>query len=172
MKINVGSKNPIKAQAVREAFLEFFDNVKVNPVNVESGVSKQPTSLGEIVNGAKNRAVSCFDNCDYSVGLEAGVFPVLGTLTGYMDVGCCIIYDGEIRGVGFSPGFEYPKVIIQEVLKGREVGNVSDELFNETDSKQKQGTVGILSRGKILRKDFMKYGVMMALIPLLNKGLY
>ena len=75
MQINVGSKNPVKIKAVRDAFGHYFKDFEVVSVNVDSGVHQQPKSLKDIVDGAKNRAIAAFKNCDYSVGLEAGIFP-------------------------------------------------------------------------------------------------
>lgn len=175
MKINIGSTNPVKIQAVKEAFSEFsefFGNIEIHSIKVESGVSEQPTSLKEIIKGAKNRAVRCFKNCNYSIGLEAGVFPVSETLTGYLNVNCCIVYNGKICGFGFSPGFEYPPYAIEEVKKGRNIEEIFDEMFNQEKTGQKQGAIGILTKGKFNRLQHMKYEVMMALLPLLNPELY
>lgn len=174
MKINIGSKNPVKIESVREAFGLFFDNVNVEGFSVNSGVSSQPKTLNEIIQGAKNRAINCFNNCDYGIGLESGIFPVEGSLTNYLNVCCCAIYNGEkIVGIGFSPGFEYPQFVIKRILQeGSETGQIFDEILNEENIKQKQGIVGALAHNKYSRKDFTIAGVIMALYPLLNKELY
>ncbi len=174
MKINIGSKNPVKIEAVKEAFSLFFDNVNVEGFSVNSGVSPQPKSLNEMLKGAKNRAINCFNNCDYGIGLESGIFPVEGSLTNYLNVCCCAIYDGkEIVGVGLSPGFEYPKFVIKRIFQEElETGKIFDGLLNEENLNQKQGIVGVLAHNKYSRKDFTKAGIIMALYPLLNKELY
>lgn len=174
MKINIGSKNPTKIEAVREAFSLFFNNVIVSGLNIDSGINSQPKSLKEIIQGARNRAINCSNNCDYGVGIETGVFPINNSLTGYLDIGCCAIYKGKkIVGLGFSPGFEYPKFIVKKILQeGLEVGQIFDEITGDKNIKQKQGAVGFLAHNKFSRKDFMKAGVIMALFPLLNKELY
>ena len=174
MKINIGSKNPVKVEAVKEAFNLFFDDVDVEGFSVNSGISPQPKTLNEIIQGAKNRAINCFNNCDYGIGLESGIFPVEGSLTNYLNVCCCAIYNGEkIVGIGFSPGFEYPQFVIKRILQeGSETGQIFDEILNEENLKQKQGIVGVLAHNKYSRKDFTIAGVIMALYPLLNKELY
>lgn len=174
MKINVGSKNPVKIEAVREAFNLFFNNINIKGFSVNSGVSSQPKTLNEIIQGAKNRATNCFNNCKYGIGLESGIFPVKGSLTNYLNSCCCAIYNGEkIVGIGISPGFEYPKFVIKRILQEElETGHIFDELLNEKNINQKQGIVGALARNKYSRKDFTKAGVIMALYPLLNKKLY
>src|SRR3989338_6303639 len=176
MKINVGSKNPVKIEAVREAFnlfSDFFGNVEVEGFEVSSGVDNQPKSLDEIIKGAKNRAVNCFNNCSYGVGLEAGIFPVSNSLTGFMDVCVCVIYDGKkVVCIGSSPGFEYPRIITNRIVQyGKEVGEIFDELVGQKKIKQKQGAVGVLAHNKYTRKDFIREGIIMALFPILNKEL-
>jgi len=174
MKINVGSKNPVKIEAVREVFSLFFGNANVEGFSVNSGVSSQPKTLNEIMQGAKNRAINCFNNCKYGLGLESGIFPVEGSLTNYLNICCCAIYNGgKIVGIGTSPGFEYPEFVIKRILQEElETGPIFDELLNEENINQKQGIVGALARNKYSRKDFTKAGVIMALYPLLNKKLY
>lgn len=173
MKINIGSKNPVKIEAVRDAFSLFFDNINVKSFSVSSGVDSQPKSLEEIIQGARNRAINCFNNCDYAVGIEAGIFPI-NNLTKYLDVCCCAIYDGKrIVGLGFGPGFEYPQFIVKRILQeGLEVGQIFDKIFKGKNINRKQGAVGILAHNKYSRKDFIRDGVIMALFPLLNKELY
>jgi len=56
MKILVGSKNPVKIKAVEEAFSKYFDNIVVEGINVNSGVSVQPVN-NETYAGAQNRAL-------------------------------------------------------------------------------------------------------------------
>ena len=174
MKITIGSKNPVKINAVKEAFEMFFDNVDIATKEAESGVPSQPKNIKEIVNGAKNRARNSFNNCDLSVGVEAGIFPINESLTGYMDVCAIAIYDGkDFVGIGFSPSFEYPPSVIKSIFEeNMEVSDIFDRIFNKTNTKHKEGAVGILSHGKYTRKDFIKAGVIMALYPLLNQEHY
>ena len=76
MIVRVGTANPMKIAATRKAFARFFRKTKVVGVDVHSTVSPQPISFGEIVRGARERARRAFRECDYSVGIEAGVFKV------------------------------------------------------------------------------------------------
>ena len=74
----VGSKNPVKIQAVKAAFEMMFQSASINisPVNVPSGVSDQPFGDDETKLGARNRAQSAHaaaDCCDFAVGLEGGL---------------------------------------------------------------------------------------------------
>ncbi len=58
MKIIVGSGNNVKVDAVREtiADYDFLKEAKVERMEVDSSVHKQPKTLEETVRGAINRA--------------------------------------------------------------------------------------------------------------------
>ena len=71
-KLYVGTKNKAKIEAV----IEVFKNFEVVPMEGESGVSRQPLSEEETINGAKNRAKSL--PAGYRLGLEAGVTKING----------------------------------------------------------------------------------------------
>ena len=61
MRIGVGSTNKVKVNAVKEviADYEMFKNAEVVPVGTSSGVSDQPLSLQETINGAKKPRKVC-----------------------------------------------------------------------------------------------------------------
>ena len=56
MQIVVGSNNPVKIQASKEIFQEFFKGVKVFQMSIDPEVPSQPFSLNQIIFGAYNRA--------------------------------------------------------------------------------------------------------------------
>jgi len=174
MKINVGSKNPVKIQAVKEAFNLYFDELLVKGIRVDSGVEAQPKRLEEITKGAINRARRCFNGCDYSVGIESGIFSDGKALTGYTCVSRCVIFDEEgIAGMGLSPGFEYPQFIVKEILEGgTEAAKIFDREFKTRNLGREGGAISILSNGEYLRKELHKTGTIMALLPIVNKKLY
>lgn len=174
MKINVGSKNPVKMKAVKEAFSLYFGNLIVKGFKVDSGINPQPKKLEEIIEGVINRAIGCFNDCNYSVGIESGIFPVWKSLTNYMNISCSVIYDGkEIVGIGLSPGFENPNFVIEEIFgKRKEVAEIFDEKFKTLNIEKEGGAISILSNGKYLRKELHRVGTIMALLPIINKELY
>ena len=118
MKVNVGSKNITKVQAVEEALSDFpeFSSAKVVSLAVDSGVHKQPKNIEQTVQGAMNRARNAFKDCDLSFGLESGLIEVPNTKSGYMDITMCAIYDGKNFHLGGSSAFEYPKSMIDLVF--------------------------------------------------------
>lgn len=142
-----------------------------------SKVSCNPLTLEETITGAKNRAYEayrfCVEQhglCDYGVGIEAGLFPVQGVDTGYLDTSICAIYDGSRYAIGGSPLFEYPDAVMKRVLNGEEPGLIAD-FFGET-AKGRPGVIGPLTAGRIYRDEFDQYAVMMALTRIVANKLY
>lgn len=173
MQIKVGSGNPVKIKAVRDAFNHYFKEFDIVSVKVDSGVHEQPKSLQECVNGAKNRAIAAFKDCEFSVGLEAGIFPFPGVKTGYVDTSIAVIYDGKDFFIGTSPCFEYPESVIKEVMKGeKDVGIIFDELFGTVNQKQGGGAVGFLTKDVVPRDKFVELSVIMALCRVVSKEHY
>ena len=171
MKVVVGSLNPTKIEGVRKAFSQFFENVIVEGVKVNSMVSDQPFN-NDVIKGAINRAINSFYECDFSVGIEAGLFRLKNTITGYIDFQVAAVYNGKRITIGFGPGFEYPPIVIDEVLKGIEVGDVMDEITGIKDLGEKTGAIHFLTKGIISRDELTRIAVTMALIPWINEELY
>ncbi len=172
VKVIVGSQNPLKIKGVEKAFSQYFDKVYVQGVEVDSGVSKQPFNA-DVVKGAINRALRAYDESyDFSVGVEAGLFSLKNTNTGFLDFQVAAIYNGFKISIGFGPGFEYPPMVIEEVLKGQEVGVVMEKLTNIKNIGKKFGAIYFLTKGVISRDELTRIAVTMALIPWINKDLY
>ena len=177
MKINIASKNSVKVDALREVLKNYPDltNYKVIPLETNSGVSEQPKSLEETVQGAINRAKAVFHDCVYSFGIESGLMSVPQTKTGSMDFCACVIYDGENYHLGLSCAFEFPPKVTQMIY---EQDIDANEAFYRcgltTDRKigSSEGAIGLLTRGRISRKDYTKQAIQMALIHLENKELF
>jgi len=172
MKVNVGTHNPLKVRATRNVMEKIYTNVDVEGIEVDSGVSDQPIGLDETIQGAVNRARNAFLDADLSVGIESGLLAAPHSITGYLDLQWCAIYDGERITLGVSAGFEYPPVVVEEVLKGQEVGEVMDEVTGVEKLGQKTGAVSILTKGLLDRTENTEQCVLMAMIPRMNKGVY
>lgn len=71
-EIAIGSTNPIKIQAVKNALEN--ENIRVVPCSAVSNVRPQPLSDEETLQGAINRAADCLEktNADLAIGLEGG----------------------------------------------------------------------------------------------------
>lgn len=177
MRVNVGSKNMTKVQAVEEAFSDFpeFFSAKIFSVEADSGIHKQPKNMKETVEGAINRAKNSFKDCNLSVGLESGLIEVPNTKSGYMDITMCAIYDGKKFHLGGSSAFEYPKSMVDLVFnKDYEIDEAAKEIgfSHDTNIGEREGMIGVLTKGRLNRKAYSKQAVITALIHLLNPEHY
>jgi inosine/xanthosine triphosphatase len=154
MIVRVGSSSAMKLKAVRRAFATFFRKVKVVGFEVPSGVSPQPLSFGEIVRGARHRARKAFRDCDYSVGIEAGVFRVAAVSPRPFQITMACVFDGTRDGWGSGPFYEVPPHLVRQVVG-------SD-----------RGTVALVTKGKVTREQVTAHAVLMALAPFVSADLY
>jgi inosine/xanthosine triphosphatase len=177
MKLSIGSKNPTKVAALKEILSEydFLSGAEIASVDADSGVSSQPKSTEETITGAINRARAAFVNCDYSFGIESGLMHIPQAKCGYMDFSACIIYDGKETCLGLSSAFEFPleltRLIREEGLDANEasfrIGLTSHKKIGSLE-----GAVGILTKGRVTRKDYTKQAIRMAMIQIENSSLY
>lgn len=165
---------------MREAIGEYsrFSHAEVGGFEVPSGVSPQPKSLEETIRGSMNRARSAFKSDSrsvYGIGLESGLMEVPYTKTGFMDVCACAIFDGNRFHLGLSSVFEYPIEVTRLVL---EEGLDVTEAFNATGLSQNEklgsaeGAIGLLTGGRVTRKDYTKQAIVTAMVHLENPELY
>jgi inosine/xanthosine triphosphatase len=175
--INVGTKNLQKIDAVKEVLKEYIDfkDCKIIGIEVSSDVSEQPKSIDETIKGAINRAKNCFTHCNYSIGLESGLIKVPYTKTGYMDVTACAIFDGKKIHLGLSSAFEYPIKVTKSVFEDNI--NITQSFMKHGLTKDPkmgsaEGAIGLLTKGKVTRKDYTKQSIHMAMIHLENPELY
>ena len=116
MNAIVGSKNPVKANATKNILEKIYSKVSIVSVDVDSQVPHQPFRNEETIQGAINRAKNAYcDDFDLSIGIESGLMETPNSITGYIDLQWCAIFDGEKITLGVSAGFEYPPDVIQEV---------------------------------------------------------
>jgi inosine/xanthosine triphosphatase len=176
MLVIVGSKNPVKIDSVKEAFLNYFPGIEVRGIEVSSGVGNQPVNENTFI-GAKNRAEALYKlskvsdlGADFMVGIEGGIINIYGN---WFSLGCICILNKEGKSAfGTSSHFPLPQKIIDELLKGVELGAVIDNLTDQHNSKQKSGAIGFLTKDIITRKDLYTQGIVTALIPFINPALF
>jgi inosine/xanthosine triphosphatase len=176
MKVLVGSENPVKIEAAREVFSQYFGRVKVTGLGVSSKVSTQPIDE-EVFKGAKNRALELKKlkekkslGADFFVGIEGGITKLYSKWFA-SGVGCVIDNQGRI-GYGVSPYFELPGKIVKQLLSGSELGEVMEEISGKENIRQKEGAIGMLSKGMMDRKALYIHCLISALVPFINKDLY
>ncbi len=166
--VAVGSTNPTKLRAVRKVFTRVWRSARVVGVEVDSGVSVQPIGAKEIISGAINRARNALKKtgADFGVGIEGGVakFGDRWYNLGFVAV---VSKEGQV-GLGSSGWFECPPRVLKELRKGRELGDVMDELTGTRGIKFGKGTIGTFTRGYVDRVKLYEHGLWMALCRFLT----
>ena len=173
IKVLVGSENPVKVQCTQQAFQKVFPNHKiiVEGLSVPSGVSDQPMTDKETLQGAKNRidALKALRKSYYYVGIEGGLETVDNDMEAFAWV--CIEHQ-ERFGKARTATFQLPEKIKALIDQGVELGVADDMVFNRKNSKQGNGAVGILTHSLIDRAQYYEPAVILALIPFINNTLY
>lgn len=173
IKIVVASKNPVKIDAVRDGLSAFLKkSFEITGVSVPSGVSDQPMSDAETLEGAESRvknAQRLFPGFDYYVGIEGGVEP---NASGLMAFAWIVISNGAQTGKARSASFFLPPEVARLVHDGMELGDADDVVFRKINSKQDNGAIGLLTNDVITRKTLYIPAVQMAYVPFLNPELY
>jgi inosine/xanthosine triphosphatase len=182
-RVRVGSANPPKIQAVRDAFAAFAPGAEVEGAPVATGVPEQPVGFAEIVAGARARAQAAFASgaCDLAVGYEDGLVEIPGTGERWFNLGCAAIVDGAREGLGFSSGFAYPPACAERAVAERApIGDLFDALWRAhrpgerrgPPSALSEGNVGKLTLGALPRSDYARHAVLSALVSFLHPDLY
>lgn len=186
MKVVVGSKNPVKVGAVEEGFRRYYPALDVVGVDVQSGVSVQPMSEKETINGARQRAYAALaldKAADYGVGLEGGVTELDPTSPNWSGTRggrgrlfeCAWVAIVDRKGVeGLAGGlyFELPEKIATKIRAGGELGPLMDEFTGQANVKQGQGAIGIFTKGQLDRKQAYVQIVLSALIKFVSPEWY
>lgn len=168
--IAVGSHNPTKVDAVCQTFSE--GERTIEPVSVDSGVSEQPRSIGETIDGAETRARNALAavDADFGVGLEGGVAR-LGGRHKFSLIMWAAITDGERTGRGSGPAIALPETVSKELAAGRELGPVMNEVLGRSDVARTDGAIGVLTSGSIDRTEALASALQCARGPFVS-GLY
>lgn len=173
--VYIGSANPVKVECTRKGFHEVYngsEQFRFIGKAVDSGISDQPMTNHETLQGAKNRAGNLkklFPEGDYFVGIEGGVQFVEGEMEAFAWV---VIMHGDQVGKAQTSTFQLPPKIVGLIKEGVELGHADDIIFRRNNSKQGNGAVGLLTGDVIDRVEYYRHAVILALIPMINKEFY
>jgi len=175
--VAVGSTNPVKLEAVKEGFRSVFPGDALEFVSLEaaSGVSDQPMGDAETRLGAENRAANTrhlMPDADFWVGVEGGTEEVSGSPAGMLTFAWVVILSRERRGQARTAAFELPEAVAALVRGGLELGDADDLVFKTSNSKRRNGAVGLLTGNVITRAGLYTPAVQLALIPFIQPELY
>lgn len=171
----VASLNPVKIEAARNGFSKMFSYANFNfvGVSVPSLVSDQPMTGGETLTGAMNRVESASKaspEADYWIGIEGGLEEGANGMETFAWI---VVKDKEGKiGKGKTGSYFLPQEVAKLVKEGKELGDADDIVFGLKNSKQANGSVGILTGDVLTRTTFYEPAVILALIPFRNQSLY
>jgi len=173
-KVVVCSKNPVKLQAVKLAFELMFpeEEFSFKTHDSNSNVSKQPIGDEQTFQGAYNRIIHSREehpNTDFYAAIEGGVDDNGKEMSAYAWI---VIMSEEKIGKAKTATYYLPNKIADLVRQGHELGKADDIVFNQNNSKQNQGSVGLLTDNAITRTSYYVPAVMLALIPFKKVELY
>jgi inosine/xanthosine triphosphatase len=173
MLIVVGSNSPVKIEATRQAFSEYYGEIVVESVSIPSGVNPFPWSDDEMLRGATNRvngASEAVPDADFYVGLEGG----LQRLGDWMMVKqLAVVIRGEEVGVGVSSGYDCPKGLLGQLEPQVEGDRRKiDAFFGEEEILSKQGAIGVLTRSRMSRTESSRDAVLCALTRFVSPEYY
>ena len=171
MKILMGTENPGKIEGAKRAFEEYFDNVEIEGIAVESEVGAQPINE-QIFKGAKNRVKNLKQyakenniKADFYIASEAGITNLLGN---WIDINSAVIEDENgFQSVGTSQGFPIPEKYIEEIKK-TELGKLMDRLFNGHNMGKSKGGINIITHFVVKRIYLTKNAFILELTQYIN----
>jgi inosine/xanthosine triphosphatase len=178
LTIIVGSTNPVKINAAKQAIGQYFPDVHIDctGMHAPSLVADQPMTEAETKLGAINRAQFCQANAkivdqhaDFYVAMEGGVdqFDQSPATFAYM-----AIIHNDTLSVGRSANLPLPLSIFNALQAGEELGKVMDRVFNTHNIKQKGGAIGLLTRGLATRESIYTQALVLAMAPFINAELF
>ncbi len=177
MIIFVGSTNPVKINAVKNACKNSWPDAEVIGIEVESGINAQPRTDEETREGAQNRATNVLlagtknlsleqikkhQNNILGVGLEGGVYEHDANEL-WSTVWACVTDQNGQRFESNGARFKLPKIISEKLLAGEEMGPAVGQLFADPSIKQKQGAIGVVTKGFVDRTEEYSIIVKLAL---------
>ncbi len=175
MKVLIGTKNPGKVEGAKIALQQYFKDVEIEGVKVESNVAEQPVGI-ETYNGALNRVNNLIEyakqndiKADLFMSVESGLTSELGfwAITNI----AVIKNDKGTMGVGSSASFPVPNKYV-DAIKTETLGVVMDRIFNETDLRSSTGGIGLLTHDVVSRIDLTKEAFLMALTTFINNDIW
>jgi inosine/xanthosine triphosphatase len=172
MTVAIGSKNPTKLAAVERAFSDFFHDERINftSAETESGVSEQPMSIQETIQGAVNRAImSVRGGADYSVGIEGGLsfHDINGDERGIeISFVCVLDCKSGIYEIASCHGFGVFPRVLKHVRTGKSLSDAMDKEYGITEIGKNNGYIGWLSDNTITRESSAYDAVYLALSAL------
>ncbi|WP_433743796.1 DUF84 family protein [Falsibacillus pallidus] len=157
MKLAIGSMNPAKVNAVKNVVSNEIENIEVVSIDAPSGVSSQPFSDKETIDGAVNRAEFARKAAaaDIGIGLEGGVVETENGL--FLCNWGALSFGKEMPIVAGGARILLPNEIAEKLRAGLELGPVMDQFCQRKDVGKGNGAVGIFTGGLVKRDEMFEH---------------
>ena len=178
VRVQAGTDNPTKLSGARIALARVFgrkfklaghkedSRVSHHPFNEETfaGAKNRAHAAWKRANGAAGKGKRANGKCDYSLGMESGLF-TLAPHT-HVDITVCCVYDGRGETYGTGMGFVVPEWIAGRIrARGSDLSKVMKEIMGEDRIGRRQGALGWFSDGKIHRREQVESSAACAFVP-------
>lgn len=138
MKVLIATKNQGKIDGAKRALENYFDNIEIQGIPVDSNVSEQPVN-DEIYTGAKNRVKNLKKyakenniEADLYLSIESGINDLLGR---WMITNIAVIEDNnDFESYGTSPSFPVPDRLVQDIIN-TDLSQVMNKIFEKDDER-------------------------------------
>ncbi len=172
MKVLIATKNQGKIEGAKRALLNYYNDVEIKGIPVDSNVGEQPVD-DEIYIGAKNRVKNLKKyakenniNADLYLSIESGINKLLGR---WMITNIALIEDNkEFESYGTSPSFPVPERLVQDIIN-TDLSQVMNNIFEKDEERHnKGGGIQLLTHDKVSRIDLTEMAFIMALTKYIN----
>jgi len=168
-----GTENPTKLLGAKRALTRVFGGkFRIAGHKEHSKVRAHPFN-SETFDGAKNRAHAAWKRaggkCDYSLGIESGLFSLYEKL--HIDITVCCAYDGKGETYGTGMGFVISEEIVAAIKRNRsDLGKVMAQIAGIEKIGRKHGAIGHFSARVLHRSEQIEQAALCAFVPLLYKA--
>lgn len=169
LHIQAGTENPTKLAGTSRALQRIFGKKFILHAHSErSGVPAHPFDSKTFA-GARNRAIAAWSRagrkCDYSLGIESGLFSRMKNGI-HIDITVCCVYDGRRETYGTGMGFVVPEKIAAKIRRDKSDLSVAlQEITGIERIGWKQGALGWFSNGIMHRSEQIEAAVCCAFVP-------
>jgi inosine/xanthosine triphosphatase len=190
----LGSTNRAKIQGVRAACVDLREVLHVPSLDapetwacqVESGVSEEPWGFPTTIQGAQNRAQAAYavlmDRQEATVherqlalgiGVESGFIDVAPATFTLYNFDVCALFDGCYYYLGISPGFEYPRRLVNNIFLHRQSFQEARQyITTAAEVEQRAGLISVLANSLIDRPEMTRLATRLAWIRYLQRHNY
>ncbi|HIH30894.1 TPA: inosine/xanthosine triphosphatase [Candidatus Micrarchaeota archaeon] len=168
LAVQVGTINPTKLSGTSRALHRIFGKKFVLHHHSEkSGVPDHPFNE-ETFSGAKNRAQASWKRakgrCDYSIGMESGLFTLKKGM--HIDITVACVFDGKEETYGTGMGFVVPEEIAKRIRREEsDLTKVLADMAGVKDIGKRHGAIGHFSAGVLHRSEQIEQSVLCAFVP-------